>query len=421
MSLDAPAVPSAAAAAAAPAAPMRKPSRHELSRLAIDLYMDSAQGAIARSADLLRQAKRVTRCLFSVALMQTINAFLQLIEPVSPELAATARLTAVAGAVLAVLFWAFGAWSVRSPLPAALAGLAVYAAMGWSGSAYADAVVSRQFGEQAAVAAAIYPTLRTLVKVSIVIALVRALWAGVRHREVAELIKLFKPMPGSVGGHDESLVLSRLPERQRVANVAGILALLGVMLWLNCDLTTRWGRGDLTPVLFSQFVVVGSAIVVIWSILCWRDVYPLVAWPIHPAWHLIAVALGGATFAAARGWMVLVQSWTDLSMFDPALIGGSGIADWRVAILLLAVAPAIAEELAFRGVIFGSLARSLKGWETVAVTALMFMVLHVNVASFPPMLLAGVVLGVLRLKSGSWIPGVFLHFVHSFLTLAYPQ
>ncbi len=79
--------------------------------------------------------------------------------------------------------------------------------------------------------------------------------------------------------------------------------------------------------------------------------------------------------------------------------------------------PAIVEEIAFRGIIFAAFLRSLKGWETVIVTALMFMVLHADVPAFPHLLLCGMIFGLLRLRSGSWLPGVFMHFTHNFLVL----
>lgn len=83
------------------------------------------------------------------------------------------------------------------------------------------------------------------------------------------------------------------------------------------------------------------------------------------------------------------------------------------AYLLVAVAPAVFEELAFRGVIFGLLGRSLEPRETILFSAVAFGLLHLSV----PMLLThvplGIYLGWLRHRSGSLYPSIFAHFLHN--------
>jgi membrane protease YdiL (CAAX protease family) len=110
----------------------------------------------------------------------------------------------------------------------------------------------------------------------------------------------------------------------------------------------------------------------------------------------------------------------DLAQLTPDFTTETAADPWHMQMLLNVVNPAIIEEIAFRGIIFGALLRSLRGWETVVVTALMFMVLHLNVPTFPHLLLGGICFGVLRLKSGSWLPGVFMHFMHNFLATVMP-
>ncbi|NQT11773.1 MAG: CPBP family intramembrane metalloprotease, partial [Planctomycetes bacterium] len=55
--------------------------------------------------------------------------------------------------------------------------------------------------------------------------------------------------------------------------------------------------------------------------------------------------------------------------------------------------------------------------DALIVSALMFMVLHVAVLSFPHLLLMGLVLGYLRMKSGSLYPCMVLHFTHNLLVI----
>ncbi len=75
------------------------------------------------------------------------------------------------------------------------------------------------------------------------------------------------------------------------------------------------------------------------------------------------------------------------------------------------------EELAFRGIIFGALRRVLEPMEAVLVSALMFMILHLAIASFPHLFAIGLLLGWLRMHTGSMYPGMLLHFLHNFLVV----
>jgi sodium transport system permease protein len=89
-----------------------------------------------------------------------------------------------------------------------------------------------------------------------------------------------------------------------------------------------------------------------------------------------------------------------------------------VTLLIFAAAPAIFEELGFRGVIFSLLRRSLDPRETILLSAIAFGLLHLSV----PMLLThvplGVYLGWLRHRSGSLYPSMLAHLLHNGLVVA---
>jgi sodium transport system permease protein len=86
--------------------------------------------------------------------------------------------------------------------------------------------------------------------------------------------------------------------------------------------------------------------------------------------------------------------------------------------LLFAAAPALFEELGFRGVIFSLLRRSLDPRETILLSGIAFGLLHLSV----PMLLThvplGLYLGWLRHRSGSLYPSMAAHFLHNALVVA---
>jgi uncharacterized protein len=83
-------------------------------------------------------------------------------------------------------------------------------------------------------------------------------------------------------------------------------------------------------------------------------------------------------------------------------------------LLILAVLPAIAEELFFRGIlqrIFIQMTR--RPWIGIIITAIIFSALHGQFLGFFPRLVLGIVLGALYWYSGSLYPGMIAHFLNN--------
>lgn len=83
---------------------------------------------------------------------------------------------------------------------------------------------------------------------------------------------------------------------------------------------------------------------------------------------------------------------------------------WQV-IALSSLAPALFEEIAFRGVIFGRLLTVLGEREAWLVQAAFFSLLHLNPSIFLTHFAMGLILGWLRMRAGSLLPGMLLHAV----------
>ena len=81
---------------------------------------------------------------------------------------------------------------------------------------------------------------------------------------------------------------------------------------------------------------------------------------------------------------------------------------WRL-LALYSLAPAIFEEIAFRGVIFDRLRRVLGEREGWLVQAAFFSVLHLSPLIFPTHFAMGLIFGWLRMRTGSLLPGMLLH------------
>jgi membrane protease YdiL (CAAX protease family) len=86
--------------------------------------------------------------------------------------------------------------------------------------------------------------------------------------------------------------------------------------------------------------------------------------------------------------------------------------------LLFAAAPALFEELGFRGVIFSLLRRSLDPRESILISAIAFGLLHLSVPMLITHVPLGLYLGWLRHRSGSLYPSMLAHFLHNALVVA---
>ncbi len=92
-------------------------------------------------------------------------------------------------------------------------------------------------------------------------------------------------------------------------------------------------------------------------------------------------------------------------------------------LLTFAVAPAIIEELCFRGFLFSTFSRVLNPVRTILLTSVLFGLFHVMTGNallierFVPTTLMGLMLGWIAYRTGSVLPGMLMHFVHNGLLL----
>jgi sodium transport system permease protein len=82
-------------------------------------------------------------------------------------------------------------------------------------------------------------------------------------------------------------------------------------------------------------------------------------------------------------------------------------------LLLIAVIPAVCEELFFRGFLFAGLRTPAGKWLTIIVTACVFAVFHIMLIKFVLTASLGVALGYLRWQSRSIWPSIVAHLLHN--------
>jgi sodium transport system permease protein len=93
-------------------------------------------------------------------------------------------------------------------------------------------------------------------------------------------------------------------------------------------------------------------------------------------------------------------------------------APWISVVLLMALVPAVCEELAFRGFIFGGLVREKGKLRAVIVTALMFGISHGVLQQSIAASMMGLVLGWITLRTGSILPCILIHFTNNALSVS---
>ena len=86
-------------------------------------------------------------------------------------------------------------------------------------------------------------------------------------------------------------------------------------------------------------------------------------------------------------------------------------------VFLICVLPGIFEELGFRGLMQTWLFRVVSPWVAIIVSAALFSALHLNALSVPYLMLAGVLFGWVRWRTGMLLPAMVLHGLHNLVVL----
>ncbi|MBE7454274.1 MAG: CPBP family intramembrane metalloprotease [Kofleriaceae bacterium] len=124
-----------------------------------------------------------------------------------------------------------------------------------------------------------------------------------------------------------------------------------------------------------------------------------------------ATAAGLAVVATGLvyGGVVLISQavpWLFVETRD--LLDVAGMSTWLV-VVHVALVPAVTEEILFRGAIQGGLGDLMRDRTAIITSALLFAIAHVSIVALPHLFALGLVLGWVRVRSGSVWPGVVLH------------
>ena len=139
-----------------------------------------------------------------------------------------------------------------------------------------------------------------------------------------------------------------------------------------------------------------------------------------PAAAMLAVLLHPAIGALRTGVMRLYPIREDLlakltemqSFFTDAPL-------WQ-ALAVIALAPAICEELAFRGFILSGFRHLGRKWRAIVFTAIFFGLTHGMLQQSIVACVVGVVIGYVAVQTGSIWPGIVFHLFHNSLARSAP-
>lgn len=137
----------------------------------------------------------------------------------------------------------------------------------------------------------------------------------------------------------------------------------------------------------------------------------------------LALVVGVTAQVPAEALFRLVKRFFPVSAAEEArmveILTGTSIAHSVMLFVFLAIAVPIAEELFFRGAIFGALRRDGTSSRTVWLyTSVTFTLFHPEPKIWPPVLLLAVVLGAFRTVSGSLLPPIAVHIGFNAVTMA---
>ncbi len=187
----------------------------------------------------------------------------------------------------------------------------------------------------------------------------------------------------------------------------------------GASLAKPLGFSGVSTALFQLLIGLGAIVLTLFFLLKvtrlkTKDLRIMLPAPWSPGFCL-PVFLGVANLANLAG--ALINRLTGSPATSEML--PSGGPELLVQFLALCVMPAIAEELLFRGA-FQGLMRPCGSAAAIFAPALLFGVLHLDLAQGLTAFACGVFLGWLAERSGSILPGMLLHFVNNalaFLTI----
>lgn len=192
----------------------------------------------------------------------------------------------------------------------------------------------------------------------------------------------------------------------------GLLLLL--MIYLSSSLVFRlgiWGTG------LVQLIILAVPVFYAWYMKA--DFKKLFSLKVPALKHILGgICMWLGVWLLEQVVIVSLAQWF-LSLAETSDALNSVITDagFISAFIVVGICPAIAEEFAFRGFLFGTLKDKWKPWLAIVVSALLFGAYHMNLLQFVGGTMMGIAIAYVAYRSGSiWI-GAIMHFINNGLSV----
>ena len=193
---------------------------------------------------------------------------------------------------------------------------------------------------------------------------------------------------------------------QRTLN--GLLCFFGLLV-IICLVGNFSGDTDidfllLMDLLFVVITIAGAAIM-------WNDIKPFLQWKKFNILKLAGYILLSVSLAIIVN---IIIDWLNKSMFGVEVYYYQAFEHLKYAklitILMIAVQPALFEELAFRGVIQSGLSKIIEPQQAIYLTAFLFAIIHMSFISLFWLIPFAILLSYVRNKENTLWYGILMHF-----------
>ena len=208
-----------------------------------------------------------------------------------------------------------------------------------------------------------------------------------------------------------------------LAITCGMLILIGrFLLGLLLPAPTNWW--EFSAMTMATMVGLIAAVPTLLAVLFTKRPWRCLGLSAPPDWSMgVAVLLA----LALHPWVVIAGEWVrDVYPAPDGIMQGlqgllSGVtANWQL-FWVLALVPAICEELAFRGFLLSGLRAWSRPWRAIVVSSVFFGLAHGVIQQSVMATLLGLVLGFMAFQSRSIWPAVAFHATHNSLLFVGPQ
>ncbi len=170
--------------------------------------------------------------------------------------------------------------------------------------------------------------------------------------------------------------------------------------------------------LITQFIVVGIPLIAtIYTKKDIKNTFKLKGCSPKYFFGGIFVIIGGimlGMLVSAVTGLIFKESALDASESMTQIIGDS----FPLALIIIALAPAICEELMFRGYVLGAMSGKYNPRTAIIISAAIFGIYHMSISKFFTTALIGGLICYVAVKSKSIFPGMLMHFTNNALSVA---